>query len=322
MKDKILFWLDMEWIRFGIAKFLQESYDCDFYAVLDTDKVATDFYQKQDIVKFQKVWYYRDYVSKVSNKLDIEYLKNFEDKYNLNLWQLAYSERFFYKYNIYYKFKYDEILTILEQECRLFEKILDEIKPNYLVIKLTDTHQSQLMHQLCKVRGIKILMMSPTRFAYHFTVSEEYDVLNNFDVTADYGKKRSISELQDYLKKNYTLDQTKKFASNLRIPKWKHVQKYLNFLLKTRDDEFKKSYANYGKTTIKTITQFLFLKKLFRKRFIDKNSITELQPNTSYIYFPLQTEPERTLLVGAPFYTDQISLITRIAKALPVGFKL
>lgn len=322
MKDKILFWLDMEWIRFGIAKFLQESYDCDLYAVLDTDKVATDFYKRQDIVKFHKVWYYRDYILKNDKKVDIEYLKKFEEKYNIHLWQLAYSERFFYKYNIYHKFKYGEILTILEQECRLFEKILDEIQPNCLIIKLTDTHQSQIMHQLCKARGIKILMMNPTRFAYHFIISEDHDVLNNFDVNGDYGKKRSLSELQDYLKKNHTINQTKEFASKLRIPKWRHIQKYLYFLSKTRDADFKKSYANYGKTTIKTITQFLFLKKFLRKRFIDQNSITELSYDASYVFFPLQTEPERTLLVGAPFYTDQISLITRIAKALPVGFKL
>src|SRR5690242_6155095 len=111
MKDKILFWLDMEWIRFGITKFLQESYDCDLYAIMDTDKVATNFYKKQDIVKFQKVWYYRDYIIKNNKKADIEYLKNFEDKYDIKLWKLAYSERFFYKYNIYHKFKYDEILT-------------------------------------------------------------------------------------------------------------------------------------------------------------------------------------------------------------------
>ena len=39
---------------------------------------------------------------------------------------IAYSERSFYKFNDYYKFSGDEILSILEQECRLFEKVLDE----------------------------------------------------------------------------------------------------------------------------------------------------------------------------------------------------
>ena len=323
MKSKILFWLDMEWIRFGIAKFLQDLYECDLYALIDTDKVATDFYRNQNLVKFSKVWYYRDYVSEGQGKPDEEYLKKFEEKYKINLWQVAYSERFFYKYNIYYKFQYDEILSILEGECRLFETVLDEVKPDYLIIKLTDTHQSNLMHQLCKARGIRILMMNPTRFAYHFTISEEYDVMNNFDASRPCeGKSRSTSELQDYLRKNYTLDQTKEFESKLRISSWKRIKKYLNFLLKTSDTEFKKSYANYGKTTLKTLTKFLFLQKLYREWFVNKNSIAELEKSVPFVYYPLQTEPERTLLLGAPFYTDQIELITRIAKALPVGFKL
>ena len=41
-----------------------------------------------------------------------------------------------------------------------------------------------------------------------------------------------------------------------------------------------------------------------------------------FVYFPLQLEPERTILVPAPFYSDQIEVITHIAKSLPVGYKL
>ena len=321
MSKKILFWLDMEWIHFGIAKFLNEKYECDSYALVDTDTVATTFYKEQQLMKFQKVWYYRDYIKKITNNLDIEYLKNFETKYKINLWQVAYSERAFLKYNHYYKFNYTEILSILENECKLFEEVLNEIQPAYLVIKLTDTHQSHLIHQLCKAKNITILMMGPSRFAYHFTIHEEYDKIDGF-ANHKPSKERTLAELQDYLKSFYTLNQTKRFESKLKISNSKKIKKYIHFLIKIGDKKYKNTYTDYGRTRIKAITQFLFFKKWFRKKFIDKKLQKYIEKEQPFVYYPLQSEPERTLLLGAPFFTDQLTLITRVAKALPVGMKL
>ena len=35
MKDKILFWIDPDFLQFGIAKFLQKKIEADFYAIVD-----------------------------------------------------------------------------------------------------------------------------------------------------------------------------------------------------------------------------------------------------------------------------------------------
>jgi len=318
---KIIFWLDMEWIHFGIAKFMSEQLDFQAFAILDTDKIATSFYKEQDLMKFEKIWFYREYINKMNKKPDIEYLKHFEEKYDINLWKVAYSERFFHKYNPYYKFEYNEILSILENECRLFEKVLDEVNPDYLVIKLTDTHQSHLFHQLCKAKKIPILMMSPTYFANHFSINEEYgqlDELKNFKSI----KERTLQELQEYLKSFRSLDQTNKFISDLRISQISKVKKYFHTILKTGNKKFNNSYIHYGRTRLRTISKFLFLKRWYRKKFIDSNFQTEIYNNQPFIYYPLHVEPERTLILGAPFYMDQLALISRLAKAIPVGHKL
>ena len=39
-------------------------------------------------------------------------------------------------------------------------------------------------------------------------------------------------------------------------------------------------------------------------------------------FFPLIVEPERSLSIEAPFYTNLIELITHIVKSLPIGYKL
>ena len=41
-----------------------------------------------------------------------------------------------------------------------------------------------------------------------------------------------------------------------------------------------------------------------------------------FAYFPLHVEPERTLLIPAPYYTNQINTIENIARSLPSNFFL
>jgi len=155
LKKKILFLIDNWFIHFGIAKHLQK-YDFEQYAIIDTDKKAKKFFKEQDIVNFSKEWYFLDQFSKKTLKPDLDYLKRFEEKYGINLWSISYTDRSFYKYNQNYKFTHNEILSLIEQECRFYETILEEIKPDYLFIFYTIHHYQHLLHQLCSVlQGFK-----------------------------------------------------------------------------------------------------------------------------------------------------------------------
>ena len=49
MKDKILLLLDMEWLHFGIAKFINDLYDCELFAVIDIDHNSKQFYQNKKL---------------------------------------------------------------------------------------------------------------------------------------------------------------------------------------------------------------------------------------------------------------------------------
>ena len=76
---------------------------------------------------------------KQKKNFDLKYLQDIESKYNLDLQLIAFNDRIFYKFNSYYKFSRNEILCILEEEIRFFESVLDEIKPEFLII--FETHQ-------------------------------------------------------------------------------------------------------------------------------------------------------------------------------------
>ena len=70
MKNRILILLAGAFYHFGIVNALQQKFDCDLYAIVDVDDKPKKFYKKQQLVKFQKVWYFRDNV-KIVTKITI-----------------------------------------------------------------------------------------------------------------------------------------------------------------------------------------------------------------------------------------------------------
>ncbi|WKT58304.1 hypothetical protein QVH35_02275 [Candidatus Nitrosotenuis chungbukensis] len=134
----------------------------------------------------------------------MEYLKQIEERYDVNLWNLAINERYFSKdVDFFHKFTKEEILCILENECRLFEKILSDVKPDFLIIQMPMFHYDYLFYLICKKLKIKILLLGLARgLSKRCVISEEYDKLpknNNSDLSIHNFK--SFEELQSYLKK-------------------------------------------------------------------------------------------------------------------------
>ncbi len=324
MTDKILSLFDAEWFHFGIAKSIQDIHDCNLFGIIDIETSMKTFFETQNIVKLEKQWFHRDFLPQKKKSLyDIDFLKTFEKNYNLNIWNIAFSERLFLNFNIYYKFSYDEILSILYNECKIFDSILNEVNPDFLLIKFTDTHQSHLLHQMCKAKQIKTLMLGPTRFGGRFVIYDEYEIIDDLEqknVSAI--KQRTELELKEYLENYDTLKTLKPYVDVTKQSFVTKTRKYLHNLSLLSDPTVTDYYSYYGKTKLKIIKQFVFFKKWYRKNFIEKNLKKNIDNKTPFIYYPLHVEPERQLLMVTPFYTNQLEIITNIAKSLPVGFKL
>ena len=325
MKDKILFWIDNDLIQFGIAKFLQEKYDCDMYAIIDINSVTKKFFLQQNIVKFKKSWYYRDCFDNKIKSPDLDYLKKFEVKYKINLWERIYLEPYFYKYNPYHKFKYDEILSIIEKEFKFFEKVLEDVKPDFLIIKVVDYQQNYFFQEICKVKGINILMLVPTRLGFKATIATDYDELVNLN-SSDHQSENNEqikSKLESFFKK---YDRTKQ-EDVVRKKQWNSVTKWLKaaikFFLFSVNDTYRNYYANYGRTRLKVLFNEgpYFLKRWHRERFLNTNCYKRITDDKKVVYYPLHYEPERAA-IRFPYYMNQLETITNIAKSLPIDFVL
>src|SRR3989338_3769037 len=99
-KPKILFWINTFFLHFGIANYLQNEIDGDFFAIIDVPNNPKKFCQEQKIVNFKKSWFYHDHINLKSNSIEIDYLSKFEKKYDIQLWKLEFfvPEKIFLDY--------------------------------------------------------------------------------------------------------------------------------------------------------------------------------------------------------------------------------
>jgi len=323
MKDRILIYQDYAMHNFGLAKMLQKKHDCDLFAIFDVTDNMNKFFQKQKIVKYEKTWFLYDYIKK-SHKPDLDYLSKFEKKYGIELWKLASNDRIFFKYNMYYNFSENEILSILEQECRLFENIIETIKPDFVIFTITNTGRMEIFYQLCLKLGIKILMLNSTRLGGMVFINEEIDKIDYFEKEIhEKVKNRSLDDLRNILYKTHSFDDAAKSASQFLKSKKMALKAGINFFLFSKNSNLRTHYTYYGRYKIKIffITIFWSLKKRYRLYLINKN-LSRTIDDEKFIFFPLITEPERGLNIAAPFHTNLVELVTHIVKSLPIGYKL
>ena len=199
VKLKVLCYQDMDMSILGMAKNLQEKYNCDLFSITDLSGNPQKFFQEQSIVKYLKKWFYYDHILP-NKKPDLEYLRSVEKNYNIDIWQIAYNDRIFFKYNDFYKFHPDEILSIIEQGCKLFESILDEINPDFVLLPLTNSGRMHLFYEICKAKNIQVLMFVPTRFGNRWMFSGEVETIDYSDELSSSNTSRTLEELQNYLK--------------------------------------------------------------------------------------------------------------------------
>jgi len=323
MTDKLFFWLDGALTHFCLAHYLQKIYDADYYAIIDTTNKPKKFFQEQPFVKFKKIWFYHDHINKIGKNPDLNYLSNFEKKYKINLWELAINERLFYRFNRFYKFTSYEILSILEQECKLFENILNEIKPTFFITAEPPLHHHELFYQICKTTGVKILMLNQPNIN-RCIISQELrkiDFVSNLE-NIEYNVM-NFDELQKEFQLLTIYPSITRYRKKFLASKMGVLKAATDFLL-SNNKNIKTHYTYYGRTKLRVFFDeiVILLKKKYRTFFIKKNLTTNLNYNTNFIYFPLSVDEERNILISAPFYTNQVETIRHIVKSLPIDYKL
>jgi len=317
--SKLLIWTDAYLLHYCLASSLQKKSGYDIYGIFDVPNKLKPFFETQKLVNYKKKWFFHDHISPKKNP-DLEYLRRFENNYGLKLWTLAINERIFLNYNPFYKFNKNEILSILESECKLFEEILDDVNPDYLLTLDFGLHHSHLFVEMCRKKSIPILMLNVSKFPNQCYISQSFHTLDEEPNPND-DQNFSFEDLQKLLTKNNLGKKLDNYISGNQS-KLKTLQAGLNVFMR-QNSNINTHFTYYGRTKQKL---FLFKFKMFpevkkRKNFLDKNAYKTIS-NENFIYSPLSVEPERTLLIDTPYFTNQIETVYHIAKSIPIDYTL
>jgi len=326
MSNRVFFWLDAEPTAFCIAYYLKKIHDVDFFALVDVTNRQKSFFKSQKLVEFKKTWFYHDVMNQ-EIKSEPHYLKSFEEKYDIDLWQLAKNDRIFIDYyNTFHKFSDHEISEIMEKECRLFEEILDEVKPDFFITTETAYRPHHLFYLLCKKKGIKVLMLNAANWGKHCYISGNYHKLDNFDelFTNRKALPTTFNNIQNRLESKILSKKVSKFYQSHKNSKIKLMQAAFQLLVLSDNSNEKTHYTYYGRKKLKVLLSEInnSIKRWYRKKYIDQNFLQEIIDDKPFIFLPLQQEPERSLLLSAPDYKNQIETVEYVSKCLPENFLL
>jgi len=323
MRDKIIVWLDSNLMQFSMCYYLQKEIDADFFAIIDvTDKTRT-FFEKQNLVNFKKIWFYHDNTLPIKNP-DLDYLLSFEKKYDIQLWKLAINDRIFHDFNDFHNFSKNEILSILENECKFFESVLTEVQPNYVIMHEPYQHQDELFFELSKSKKIPTLAFFFSTLGYKCEISQNVhyaDDISNMKKKVDH---RNFDELRKYYDSLNLSNKIKKANIDPFGNKTNILTAAIDYIFKTKNNNTKTHYSYFGHSKIKAILNAISnsIKTKRRWEYLDKHLTKNINLNKKFIYFPLHIEQERSTLIATPFYTNDIEFIKNIAKSIPIDHLL
>lgn len=309
---------------------------------------SLDFLTSQTDIKYAGLLLDEEMFKKYKEeKLDLNFLKNLEQKYGLpNLWPYIELDRVVrynlllreYPYDISH-YSHEEMMRILQAEAKAMIKFLDEEKPDFIVFSVIGSIGSLFLYQMAKKRGIRTFLFRTARVGAKYSVTEDYNKMDYIEKTFVEIKKddalfqdcikqaeKFLKEFRDNPSPHAVMETPKKrpvnrrkqfnFLSLNKIFKsagWFIKIFYVYFLDKNRGDH----------STIKPWHHILDrIKRKIRVLIGFDDLYDKIDLNEDFAFFPLHFEPEMAISLFAPFYTDQLWLIKQIARSLPVHYKL
>jgi hypothetical protein len=230
------------------------------------------------------------------------------------------------------------MLRIFQVKARVTLNFLKNEKPDAILLPNIGGIVPLLMYNYAKKNGLKILYISTASTKNRFVISEAYsqftDVEKNFKKrTLNRTKDKFYMEAKEYVenfRKNpipYNSDADPKKQPVYRFQQLEFLwpKKFLNslrWLLHLLYEHFTTPYR-FDYSYIHPWFYFQdHLKRKIRNLIGVADLYDKLDWKEDFVFFPLHYEPEISLLLLAPFATDQINVIKNTARSLPVHYKL
>jgi len=245
-----------------------------------------------------------------------------------------------YKDKYYYSFKQnvsdqdiiDYVMAVYKYILYFFENFNPDliISPNFVALPHI------MFHLYAKKRGVKMLAVTDCKVRGVFIFTHSYqdnegkfythiDNLNDNKITSPNSKKAKayIAQFrQKFIKPSYVSDRSNK-ASLVKKIKHELAPYYhsLRFIIKPPINVLKSTGITGDYKPPRILLRDHYAHKKY-KRFANKYSYYPFDKLKKFVYFPLQFQPEATIDVAAPYFTNQIEVARLLAMSLPDDYTL
>ena len=228
-----------------------------------------------------------------------------------------------------------DIILYLQATFAYVSDLLESFKPAAIIVSRIAEPANFMMYYLARKRGIRCLSITDSKvrgvwISTYTPWETEGPSLDRFDELNSGGQsdnaeraRRYIAEFRESFKRPTYMDKVYDTP-----PFWKRMRQELapyrriiEWYTRQHPDCIKKLGA-----TVDCRPPLIILRdhytKWWRKRVARRFSYFPLEAVGTYVYYPLQYEPETTLDVFAPYFTNQIELAKQIAMSLPGDYTL
>ena len=238
------------------------------------------------------------------------------------------------------RFTDDELYSILATAVESVESLFDRMKPDLVVSFICVTILDYVAYLVARSRGVQVLNLRPTRISDRVAFSmflndPSPELASSYERLSENGASEYREIAIDYIKR--VREQHGRYEGVIKAsdrPALKSsIMRYLSLAA------IKKSWKNfiqYNRSPAKkdnhvpNPVRYVFYSsilnplraKLIRNKFqgayVDETTLKRKK----YVFFPLHTEPEVSLLVYGRPYVNQIEVIRMIAMSLPLDMVL
>lgn len=350
MKICFLLQRNFAYVGHAMASALKERHGVTEFCGIVQMRSSYEFLRSQKEIAYTNLVLDDEVVQRYKNEpLDAAYLSFLEKEYGIpNLWPYIEIDRVL-RHGLFLRdypydaspYTHDELMRVLQVKAKAIINFLEQERPDAVVFSVIGDATSLLLYHIAKKKGIQVCFVETARIGNQFTVTEDYRVLSEvekiFNLLQQGGtpsptaRKKAEVFLREFRKepkphsaidsidaKPLTRKKQFAFLSPLNLFRSVHwtVRSLINYLTAKNRGDYETSLQRPHHHLWDTLQRKLRIARGFDDLYDEVNT------NEDFAFFPLHLEPEMSIWLFAPFYTDQLWLIKQVARSLPWNFKL
>jgi hypothetical protein len=278
--------------------------------------------------------------------IDLEYLTDLERRIGIpNLWPYLIADRVIMQEQMQREYPHDrlryshkDLQKMLQVRAKAIDGMMARERPDIVFGIPPGGLGSMLFYHIARSYGARTFFVAPSNIPNRYVLSEDYTTFTSVDAEMKNNADELLASedgiwarafLDDFRKKplpNFEkTTPTSQPVTRSQQFEFLHSAKAvraLNEISKKIKDHLSSDERNDYDYIHPFWQNFDLMRRKFRNLRGNNDLYDHFNPKESFAFFPLHYEPELSLLVLAPQFTDQIYLIGQIARALPVGMSL